>query len=209
VDPAARNRARALEDDVARGLRPAMRVAGDTWTWYRTIRDGEGVERRNYYTATVSHADKNGFTVQHPDADLPSTYDASGNLYSTKQGGTMVVHDPLDELYRFPLQAGATWSTRSRERRGPGIVDVDGRVTVVGPEEITTPAGRFPAIKITKVSNRTSEPFPGQIVHAKRVVSVWYAPAVGNVARFEGLEVTDRGAVTFDQKWELDSFELK
>jgi len=29
------------------------------------------------------------------------------------------------------------------------------------------------------------------------------------VAKFEGLEVTDRGAVTFDQAWELDSFELR
>jgi uncharacterized caspase-like protein len=209
VDPAARNRARALDEDVAQALRPASRVPGDTWTWYRTIRDGEGVERRNYYTATVAHADKDGFRVSEGDTDLPASYDAAGNLYSAKQGATMVVHDPLDEIYRFPLQAGATWTTRSRERRGTSVVDVDGRVTVMGREDVTTPAGRFSAFKVTKVSNRTSEPFPGQIVHSKRVVTVWYAPAIGNIARFEGLEVTDRGAVTFDQKWELDSFELK
>jgi uncharacterized caspase-like protein len=209
IDPEARNRVRALEDDVARGLRPAPRVAGDTWTWYRTIRDGEGAERRNYYTATVAHVDTAGFRLQHPGSDVPSSYDAAGNLFATQQGATMIVHDPVDEIYRFPLQPGTAWSTRSRESRGGRIVDVDARVTVVGHEEVTTPAGRFATIKITKVSNRTSEPFPGQFGHAKRVVSVWYAPAVGNIARFEGLEVTDRGTVTFDQKWELDSFDLK
>ncbi|MNC89310.1 hypothetical protein D3C83_52240 [compost metagenome] len=89
------------------------------------------------------------------------------------------------------------------------MVEVDARVTVAGWEDVTTPAGRFRAMKISKVSNRRHEPFPGQSVNAKRVVSVWYAPAVGNFAKFEGLEVTDRGAVTFDQQWELDSFELK
>lgn len=209
VDPAARNRARVVEEDVARALRPATRAVGDTWTWYRTIRDGEGVERRNYYTATVAHADKDGYRLQSSDGDLPSSYDAAGNLYSARQGAAMVVHDPMDELFRFPLQAGASWTTRSRERGGTAVVDVDGRVTVVGPEDVTTPAGRFAAIKLTKVSNRTWEPFPGQIVRAKRVISTWYAPTVGNIVRFEGLELTDRGAVTFDQKWELDSFELK
>ena len=157
----------------------------------------------------MAHADKDGSRLQTSDGDLPASYDALGNLYSAKQGTTMVVHDPLDELYRFPLQAGATWPTHSRERGGPSIVEVDGRVTVVGTEDVTTPAGRFSAVKITKVSNRRSEPFPGQMVNSKRVVSVWYVPAIGNIARFEGLEVTDRGAVTFDQKWELDSFELK
>ena len=40
-------------------------------------------------------------------------------------------------------------------------------------------------------------------------MSAWYAPALGNVAKLEGLEVTDRGSVTYDQAWELDSFELK
>jgi uncharacterized caspase-like protein len=209
VDPAARNRARVVEADVARALRPATRAVGDTWTWYRTIRDGEGVERRNYYTATVAHADKDGYQLQSSDGDLPSSYDAAGNLYSARQGAAMVVHDPMDELFRFPLQAGASWTTRSRERGGAAVVDVDGRVTVVGPEDVTTPAGRFAAVKLTKVSNRTWEPFPGQIVRAKRVVSTWYAPTVGNIVRFEGLELTDRGAVTFDQKWELDSFELR
>lgn len=209
VDPAARNRARVLEEDVARGLRPAPHVAGDSWTWYRTIRDGEGVERRNYLTATVAQADKDGFKVASNDADVPSRYDAAGNLHSGKQGQEMVVHDPLDELYRFPLQAGATWSTRSLERRGAGTVEVDGRVTVVGPEDVTTPAGRFATVKISKVSSRRWEPFPGQLIQAKRVVSVWYAPGVGNMVKFEGLELTDRGAVTFDQKWELDSYELK
>ena len=88
-------------------------------------------------------------------------------------------------------------------------MEVDGRVTVVGPEDVTTPAGRFATVKISKVSSRRWEPFPGQLIQAKRVVSVWYAPGVGNMVKFEGLELTDRGAVTFDQKWELDSYELK
>jgi uncharacterized caspase-like protein len=209
VDPAARNRVRSLDETVAKALRPATRVPGDTWTWYRTIRDGEGTERRNYLTATVMHADKDGYRMSQSDASVVAAFDAAGNPFTSVQGDNLVVHDPLDELYRFPLQAGATWSTASRERRGTNVVDVDGRVTVVGWEDVTTPAGRFAAVKVSKVTNRRSEPFPGQSMNSKRVVSVWYVPAVGNVARFEGLEVTDRGAVIFDQQWELDSFELR
>ena len=209
VDPAARNRLRAIDDDVARALRPASRTVGDWWTWYRTLRDGEGAERRNYLTSTVTFANADGFTLQHSDAQEPAYYDAAGNTFSQMQGQGRVVHDPLDELYRFPLQPGLSWTARSLERRGSNIVEVDGRITVVGWEDVTTPAGRFRAMKVSKVSQRRWEPFPGQLVNGKRVVSVWYAPAVGNMVKLEGLEVTDRGAVTFDQEWELDSFELK
>jgi uncharacterized caspase-like protein len=209
VDPAARNRARAVEDEVARALRPATRNVGDAWTYYRTIRDGGGAERRNYLTFTVTHSGSDGFTLRRSDTEQPANYDVLGNVRSAIHDNAMVVHDPLDEMYRFPLQAGASWSTRSRELRGANAVDVEGRVTVTGWEDVTTPAGRFTAMKVTKVTNRLTEPFPGQRVNAKRVVSAWYAPTIGNLVKFEGLEVTDRGAVTFDQHWELDSFELK
>jgi uncharacterized caspase-like protein len=208
VDPAARNRVRAIEDDVARALRPASRNVGDSWTYYRTIRDGEGSERRNYLTTTVTFANADGFTLQNSDHAEPSRYDALGNAFSRMEGRNLVVHDPMEEFYRFPLQPGASWSTKSRER-GANVVEVDGRVTVVGWEDLTTPAGRFNAMKVSKVSQRRFEPFPGQVVNSKRVVSVWYAPAVGTMVKLEGLEVTDRGAVTFDQQWELDSFDLK
>jgi hypothetical protein len=209
VDPEARNRPKRIEDDVARALKPASHTVGDTWTYYRTIRDGEGSERRNYLTATIVGADKEGFILQHSDSSVPATYDGSGNLHVTMQGNTQVVHDPLDEVYRFPLQPGASWGTKSRERQGAVVVEVQGRVTVVGWEDLTTPAGQFRAMKVSKVTERRWEPFPGQPVNAKRVANYWYAPALGNVAKFEGLEVTHRGAVTFDQTWELDSFELK
>ena len=93
--------------------------------------------------------------------------------------------------------------------RGGQVVNVDSTITVGGWEDVTLPAGKFRAMKVSKVSSRRAEPFPGQMQTSKRVSSYWYAPALRATVKFEGLEVTDRGAVIFDQLWELDSFELR
>ena len=210
VDSTLRNKLKPVAEDVARGLKPSVPEVGDTWTYYRTIRDGEGVERRNYVTRTATFVNADGYTMDQSDSPHPTRFDADGNTFSDSlRNGVPVVFDPVDRVYRYPLEPGARWDTRAREVRPSHAVDVDSTVTVVGWEEVVVPAGRFRALKISKVSNRRAEPFPGQAVFSKRVASYWYVPELRGPARFEGLEVADRGAVLFDQRWELDSFELK
>ncbi len=210
LDSANSNKLKPVAEDVARGLKPPPRAEGDRWIYYRQIRDGEGIERRNYLTQTVTFASDAGFTTEMSDSPEPWRFDADGNRYSGFYGpGNRIVFDPVDPLYRFPLVPGQSWSAKTRELSIAVNYEVDSQITVVGREEVTVPAGKFQAIKISKVSNRNWEPFPGQITRSKRVTNVWYVPALRNFARAEGLEVTDRGVVVLDQTWELDSFDLR
>jgi len=210
IDPALRNQLKPVADDVARALKRALPAVGDTWTYYRTIRDGEGVERRNYVTRTVTFVDAGGFTESQSDAAQPARFDIDGNQFSgTLRTGTQVVYDPVDAVFRFPLEPGQRWDAKQRELVAGLATDVASTITVGGWEEVSVTAGKFRAIKVSKVSSRRSEPFPGQSQSSKRVSSYWYVPALRAIAKFEGLEVTDRGAVIFDQGWELDSFELR
>jgi uncharacterized caspase-like protein len=209
VDTTLRNKLHPVSDDAARGLKRNAPGAGDQWTYYRTIRDGEGTQRRNYVTRIVVAASAAGYTIEQSDAAQPAQFDLDGNQLSGPLRSGMVTFEPMDPVFRFPLTPGARWETKSREALPSHAVEVDSTITVGGWEEVTVPAGRFNAVKISRVSYRRGEPFPGQMQVSKRVSSYWYLPALRNIVRFEALEVTDRGAVTLDQTWELDSFELR
>jgi uncharacterized caspase-like protein len=214
VDPANRNKLKPMADDVARALAPARPQPGDTWTYFREIRDGGGVTRRNYVTNTATFADEGGYTAVHSDASVPTRYDGSGNRLSTpyspvSSSNTATVFEPVETLFRFPLTPGATWSDKVREISPTGSVSATSDVKVVGWEEVTVPAGRFRAMKVAQIQYRSWEPFPGQSQESKRVTNVWYVPSVRAAARMEVLEVTSKGLAIFDQTWELDSFDLR
>ena len=199
-----------VPEPVARGLLPPSPQVGDQWVYQREIRDGEGLTRRNYLTMTVASAGLGGYEVQSSASDVPYRYDANGNIQSmpaSTGSGTFVI-DPVDVLFRFPLQAGASWSAGTREV-GPSFVrNAENLVTVVGWESLQVPAGTFQAMKISKVATKAWEPFPGQSTRSKRVTNVWFVPALRTYARYETLEVTQAGVVLLDQTWELDSFRL-
>jgi uncharacterized caspase-like protein len=199
-----------VSDAVARALEPPPRQVGDRWVYQREIRDGEALTRRNYLTLTLTAADANGFEVETSDSGTPLRFDPSGNLFSmpAPRGGGTLVFDPIDPRYRFPLAPGDSWSTRSREVFPQFVKEADNRITVIGWESLEVPAGTFQALKVSKVSNKEWSPFPGQSVSSKRVTHWWYVPALRTFARYEALEVTQRGEVLADQSWELDSFKL-
>jgi uncharacterized caspase-like protein len=210
VDTTLRNKLLPVADEIARGLKPSTPAVGDTWTWYRTIRDGDGAERRNYLTRTVNFVAADGtYTADQSDTAHPARFDPNGNLFTVGERNGAVVHDPVEAVYRFPLEPGARWDAKSRELRGSQVVQDDSTITVNGWEDLTVPAGKFRALKVSKVSTRRVEPFPGQMLTAKRVSSYWYVPALHAMAKFEALEVSDRGTVIYDQNWELDSFQLR
>jgi len=207
IDPANRNRVTPMRDDVARALVPSRPQSGDSWTYFREIREGR-VTRRNYLTTTAAFADESGYALVLSDATHPARYDGNGNRFSAPEGSRNIVFDPVEVLFRFPLSAGAKWSGKTREV-GVSPTDVSTEVTVVGWEDLTVPAGSFKAVKIAQIQYRTNEPFPGRLERSKRVSNFWYVPAVRNIARMEALEVNERGIAIYDQIWELDFFELK
>jgi hypothetical protein len=199
-----------VSDAVARALEPPPRQVGDRWVYQREIRDGEALTRRNYLTLTLTSADAKGFEVESSDAGDPLRFDPDGNLFSmpAPKGGGTLVFDPVDPRFRFPLKPGDSWSTRSRELFPQFVKQADSRVTVMGWESVKVPAGTFQALKVSKVSNKDWMPFPGQPAYSKRVTHYWYVPQLRTFARYETLEVTQRGEVLADQSWELDSFRL-
>jgi len=201
---------RTVPDDVARGIVPPSRRVGDYWVFQRELRDGEGVARRNYVTLTVNAVRPDGFELEASDSAVPFRFDAAGNLYSmpAPRGGGTIVVDPVDPLFRYPLEAGASWSARTREILPGFAKDADSTVTVKGWEEVQVAAGTFRALKISKVAAMAWEPFPGRSMNSRRVSTVWFVPGVGHYARYEVLEVSTDGAVLLDQTWELDSFKL-
>jgi hypothetical protein len=208
------NKLKPVADEVARGLRPPPQAAGDRRVYQREMRDGQVHTRRNYVTTTVGPVDSGGFTVAYSDSAIPARFDAQGNRFSYPyspghgSGAGAIVFDPLDAIYRFPLVPGASFATTHREVSNAMTVQADGRVTVVGWEDVEVPAGKFRALKLTKVAERSWEPFPGQRTLTKQVSNYWYVPGLRGVAKFEGIEATSRGEVIFDQTWELDTFEL-
>jgi uncharacterized caspase-like protein len=198
-----------VSDAVARALEPPPRQVGDRWVYQREIRDGEALTRRNYLTLTVIVAGPKGFEVETSDSALPLRLDPDGNLLSmpAKRGG-LLVFEPVDPRFRFPLKPGDSWSAQSQELFPEFVKASDSRITVMGWESLNVPAGTFQALKVSKVSNKNWSPFPGQSVASKRVTHFWYVPALRTFARYETLEVTQRGEVVADQTWELDSFKL-
>jgi uncharacterized caspase-like protein len=204
------SRPRTVPEPAARALVASPPQAGDRWVFHREIRDGEAVTRRNYLTWTVASVDAGGYEVEASDSGTPWRFDASGNVLAAVAPGQRnpVAYDPLDPVFRFPLETGSRWELQSRERRSGVEVRVESTVTVIGWEAVKVPAGAFQALKVSKVATAQWEPFPGQIETSKRLVNYWYVPSIHTFARFETLEVTTGGQVLVDQAWELDSFKL-
>jgi uncharacterized caspase-like protein len=204
------SKAKPVSDAVARGLEAPPHQAGDKWVYHREIRDGEALTRRNYLTWTVTAAGPDGYEVASSDSDIPLRFDGSGNVLSmpaTKEPG-QAVFDPFDPRFRFPLTPGSTWSAKSSEKLSQFVRQADSTVTVLGWESVKVPAGTFQAVKVSQVANREWSPFPGQQVFSKRLTHFWYVPEIRSFARYETLEVSQRGEVLADQVWELDAFKL-
>ena len=213
ADPQKRNRVKEVSEEAARGLAPSRPRPGDSWIYFREIRDGQGTTRRNYVTLTAAEVQDNGYTIVHSDASTPSRFDADGNRLAAPYGpphqaGASLAFEPADPMFRFPLAPGSSWSGSIREESRSLSVRAETEVKVVGWEELKVPAGSFKAVKVAQIQSRAWEPFPGQRQRSRRVTNVWYVPAVRNIARMETFEVTTTGSIVYDQVWELDSFEI-
>jgi hypothetical protein len=86
-----------------------------------------------------------------------------------EQEGMSVKHEPARQLLKNPLVAGAKWRWKGKGMTGDDVLEIN---TVAGPEFVTTPAGRFRAMKI--VSKVTEG-------DAAVTRTTWYAPGVGLV----------------------------
>jgi hypothetical protein len=201
-----------VPEPLARGLVPPTPRLGDKWVYLREIRDGEAVTRRNYLTMSVMKAGDSGYEVVSSASDIPYRFDASGNLLSQPApvGHGVLVIEPSDSFFRYPLESGKSWSARTREVMPDIVKKSDNQVAVLGWEDVRVPAGGFHALKISKVTDYSFDPMPGRgaDLTSRRVTTIWFVPALRTFARYETREVNSRGTVVLDQSWELDSFKL-
>lgn len=86
-----------------------------------------------------------------------------------EQEGMGVTHDPARQFLKLPLTAGAKWTWKGKGATGMDVLEIN---VVEGTQVVTTPAGRFRAVKVV---SRVKEG------DASVTRTNWYAPGVGLV----------------------------
>lgn len=104
----------------------------------------------------VSHNDtfkgQKVWTVRGQENNSHWTY-AYNRLGRTEfDGSEKETSTPSRELYRFPMKPGDSWTNtyRQTERNPDRSLELTAEIRVVGWENVTTPAGKFKAMKIVR-----------------------------------------------------------
>ncbi|HWT01068.1 MAG TPA: hypothetical protein VN256_12545 [Pyrinomonadaceae bacterium] len=147
---------------------------GDSWT-YRNDED------ESEFTVKVLGEEKqpDGGVVYHVErlagARIHSWYARTPGWVlllreaNPEQEGITVKHEPARQFLKNPLVAGTKWTWKGKGITGTDVLEIN---NVAGPEVVTTPAGRFRAVKVvSKVTDGD----------AAVTRTNWYAPGVGLV----------------------------
>lgn len=155
----------------------------DTWTFRNTV-EKRGTFRQTRWATTVVRASATSMAIESKEVDstLPPTERLSGADWSRSRsvnGHQTVVNQPL----KFPLVVGKDWTidyTEKDPNRQHSSEHIQTKYTVVGPDDVTVPAGTFHAVKI----------------EADGEWEATVAPAVSNVS---GSRIDAAGATTVMQ----------
>ncbi len=188
-------------------------LAGEKWTW----RDENG---REFSEAVLADGDLtqmkwvNGDVAFH-DKDLIIRMVSQPNGHAITKQGTGLYTAVEVKTIDFPLQVGKDWAYYSigpsKGARG-NLATSWYSYQVVGCEEVSTPAGKFPAFKVEvtetygdrAMSTATGVPS----VSSQGVYHLWYAPQVKNyVKRHYELQAFWMGPAFVD--YDLVKFEVK
>lgn len=147
---------------------------GDSWT-YRNDEDGSeftvkvlGEEKQADGTVLYQVEKNAGIRIHSWYTKTPGWVLMHRELYVEHEGNN-VKHEPARQFLKNPLVAGAKWTWKGKSVTGTEVLEVN---TVSAPELVTTPAGRFRAMKV--VSRVTD-------ADASVTRTYWYAPGVGLV----------------------------
>jgi len=182
-----------------RALKPLIEI-GDRWT-YRGINIlGPGTEEYDMQVASVHDNLVQVVCARKRDGkEFDGTYTGEWSSAVSCLGS---VSRPPVRFLRFPLHVGDTYSVNyvtQRVRASKYTVEVEGKVTVEGWEQIEVPAGRFGALKV-EVETKISQPNGGWL---DRTWTLWYSPDVRRWVKLLSMAV---GGDTISE--ELLSFKL-
>ncbi len=151
---------------------------GEKWTW----RNEKGVEYQNEVTGFDGELTKirwsNGDVgFYDPDRVLRKVVRANGEVLTTQGAGS---YTSIGQRYfDFPLSPGKTWRYSYYGQPaggGSGLLTYFQDFRVRACEDVSTPAGRFAAVKIEVEQSILGSARSG-------IYHVWYAPEVKNVVK--------------------------
>jgi hypothetical protein len=182
---------------VSLGAPPAFAV-GDTWT-YRVVNLLDQSERNATFRIAAIRED----IVEYSNGALG---DLAGNFVKTNRNGRIDDFKPSNQFYVFPMRSGGQWNLKAFQKSGERGIDIQVKLTVATAEEIDTPAGKLPGLKITreaqwKTRNGTSS--------GVNTWTYWYNSAVKRFIAADNVNVTAEGKVLTRERFELASFNVR
>jgi hypothetical protein len=170
--------AAAGADESAPVQKPQVKE-GDRWQ-YRNTDYPTNLPRVRTYDVRVSFVGPDEILTVNRDASSDSVWTSEWNARSL--GGQ--VFDKPTGIFRFPLSVGATHEASYSivARRGSAArTKYDGKVTVVGWEDIEVPAGRFRALRIELKGNYSRLDISAR---GWLRITFWYVPELKRWARY-------------------------
>jgi len=180
---------------------PPVFASGDTWT-YRVRNLNDQSERRNVMTVKEIRGAQ---VVWHAD----QTSDLFGNFTRSKLGESWHVFTPSAHMYVFPLNPGARFSLTQEQvvDGGKRIYDNKVHIEVLGEEEVTTPAGKFRAVKILRKVDWKQRDLASNAGTSSW--TYWYSADAKRWIVAEESNVTVQGKQLANQRFELESYLVK
>ncbi len=147
---------------------------GDSWTYRNDEDDSEftvkvvGEEKQADGTTLYQVEKMVGTRIHSWYSKSPGWVLMRREAYA-EQEGMSVTHEPARQYLKNPLAAGGKWTWKGKGVTGMDVLEI---TVVEGPQVVTTPAGRFRAMKVV---SRIKE---GDAAVTR---TNWYAPGVGLV----------------------------
>ena len=179
---------------------PPTFAAGDTWT-YRYENQLENRQSRS----VLEVKDVQGAQVYWQDGNIG---DLVGNLTRVKRGSDWRLYTPSSQMYVFPLNPGSAFMLKAVENVKQNVTfDLEVKIAIGGEEEVTTPAGRFRAIRIdreVKWVQREKPEYAGVNTWV-----YWYSGAAKRFVVATQSNVTSKGKQIQLDRWELETYKVR
>jgi hypothetical protein len=182
---------------VSIGAPPAL-AKGDSWR-YRLKNLLSGDER----AINIRVTDIRGEEVLYQGG---GTTDLVGNAVRSLSGDRETIFRPSSQVYVFPLRTGGQWNLTCLQEMESRRFDNKVTLSVVGEEEIETPAGRFKAVKVVRSVAWKER---GKDNAGTHLMTYWYNSAVKRMVAMEATNTTSKGKVFLHERQELERYEVQ
>ncbi len=178
---------------------PPNFAAGDAWS-YRVVNLLDQSERR----ATVKIRAIHGDEIEYGDGTTVG--DLVGNFTRVMRQGRVDTFHPSNQFYVFPMKSGGTWNLKAMQQTGERRIDLQVKLTVGTEEQVDTPAGKLPGLRIVRETHWKQRNGEQSGVN---VWTYWYNSAVKRFVAAETTNTTTQGKVLQHERYELVSYEVR